>query len=1075
MYKSCFPFLLAMFLFSLSPAAASDENETESEKEKWDVNQPGYSVASKSVDLDLTRGTWMSLDVSPDGKTIVFDLLGNLYEIPIDGGDARPLTQGLAWDIQPRFSPDGQTLAFISDRAGGDNIWLMDRDSRDFRQLSFEDFRLLNNPTWSPDGEYVAARKHFTTSRSLGTGEIWLWHADGGEGARGVQVVEKVSPTFQKELGEPHFAPDGKSIYFTQNVTPGNMFIYHQDTNQEIFRIRQVDLETGEINDVVGGPGGAVRPTPSPDGQKLAFVKRVRGDTQLFVRDLATGEQRSLVAGLDPDMQETWGVHGLYPNMDWLPDSESIVYWASGQIWRVDVDSGERQTIAFRVRDSREVYPAPRPRVQVDADAFETQMVRFATRSPDGAAVVFESLGHLYIKEGSHDPRRLTRNDQGFEFFPAWSPDSRHVYYVHWQDQQLGSIRRVSLRGGVSRDVLSAPGHYVELDVSADGDHLLYRKMKGGSLRRPDHDVDPGIYLLDLEGDSAPVRLRDKGHDAHFVKDRIYFTYRARPTGRNADTSKTQLQVMNYAGHEVRDVAVSELGTVFRVSPDGRHVAFQENYHVHLAPLPSTGRELELGPEITSLPVRQVSDIVGSYPGWVGNTLSWSEGPALNSLEVTDALDPMAEVAPEKTDLSQRVATDRPSGMVALINVRIVTMNQSREVIENGIVIVDGHRIETVGSVDEVVVPDEAAVIDAAGKTLLPGLIDAHAHGAYGSNDIIPENNWDSLAHLALGVTTQHNPSSLSSLVFAAAEYQRSGRILSSRLYSTGEIVYGAKGIRWAPVESLDDALTHVQRLKSQGAISIKNYNQPNRYQRQMVIEAARQEGMHVVAEGGSLYHMDMNLIVDGSSGIEHNVPALNLYDDVISLWRESDAGYTPTLVVTYGGLTSEDYYYAKYDVWRHPILSHFVPPEVLQPRSVRRLKAPESDYRDDDAAATARLLMNEGVIVNIGAHGQREGLASHWEMWSFVRGGMTPVEAIAAATINPATYLGMNEELGSIEPGKLADLVLLSSNPLINIEHSDDISHVMLNGRLYEAATLDEVVTGDREGPVFWWHEESP
>jgi imidazolonepropionase-like amidohydrolase len=327
------------------------------------------------------------------------------------------------------------------------------------------------------------------------------------------------------------------------------------------------------------------------------------------------------------------------------------------------------------------------------------------------------------------------------------------------------------------------------------------------------------------------------------------------------------------------------------------------------------------------------------------------------------------------------------------------------------------------------------------------------------------------LAHLGLGVTTVHNPSSRAAQVFPAAEYQRAGVTLGPRIFSTGEIIYGAKSTGFDPIESLDDAKAVVARLKAQGAISVKNYNQPRRAQRQMVIEAARDAGMLVVAEGGSLYNLDMNLVADGSTGIEHNIPTLNIYDDVRDFWSQTDVGYTPTLVVTYGGLTSEDRFYRDTEVWKHPLLAQFVPPTVLQPRSVRRVTSPEPDFRDDDAAAAAKELMELGVIVNTGAHGQREGLATHWEMWSFAEGGMSPMQMLSTATINPAKYLGMDSDLGSIEKGKLADLQIVDGNPLKNVKVTDQITHVMLNGRLYRASDLGEEVTGDSEAPTLWWH----
>ena len=252
--------------------------------------------------------------------------------------------------------------------------------------------------------------------------------------------------------------------------------------------------------------------------------------------------------------------------------------------------------------------------------------------------------------------------------------------------------------------------------------------------------------------------------------------------------------------------------------------------------------------------------------------------------------------------------------------------------------------------------------------------------------------------------------------------------------------------------------------------MSVKNYNQPRRSQRQQVAVAAREENMLVVPEGGSLFHMDLSMVADGNSSVEHNLPQSMLYDDVLQFWGQTEVAYTPTLVVTYGGLAAETWWYQETDVWRHPILSNFVPPHILRPRSVRRLKAPESEYHHAQSAATAKLLADEGILVSIGAHGQREGLASHWEIWSFVQGGMTPLEALRAATASPARALGFDRDLGTLEEGKLADLVVIDADLPGDIFQSDKVSMVMLNGRLYDAATLHERVTGDRKTRPFFW-----
>jgi imidazolonepropionase-like amidohydrolase/Tol biopolymer transport system component len=1077
--------LLALLVFGCGfagPAHSAEEPDHEPSQQDrptstWDVSSP--PGARQSIPIDVRSGTWMSVDVSPDGQSLAFDLLGDIYLLPIAGGTARSLTSGLPWNKQPRFSPDGSQIAFTSDRAGGDNLWVMDADGANPRQVTREDFRLLNNPVWHPDGRFLAARKHFTTWRSLGTGEVWTYSVDGGDG---VQLVERPSPQFQKELGEPAFSPDGRYLYFTQNITAGPIFEYAQDSNREVFQIRRQNLATGEIEPFITGPGGAVRPTPSPDGRYLAFVRRVRGngtlDTALFLKDLRSGEERLLYDALERDMQETWSVHGVYPNMAWTPDSASIVFWAGGGIRRIDLASGTVGDIPFHVQDQRETVTPPRFAVEVAPDEVEARMARFATVSPDGRRAVFEAFGRLWVKDlTSGATRRLTRDQApAFELFPAWSRDGRRLAFVRWTDAGLGHIHLVDGAGGRSQAVTRDPGHYRLPQFSPDGASLVFERGTGNALTSPLWIVAPGIYRMPAAGGTM-VRIDEAGRDPHFgaAGDRIYFN---RPAENDDNGRARELVSVDWNGADPRVHARARYATRMTVSPSGRWLAFRENFHVYVLPMPPGGA-VDVSRETKAVPLRRVTEVGGEFLNWsTGDALTWTVGPALHAVDVArlpavPADDPAAR-PPGNTaiaDLAVRQPADRPSGTLALVGARIVTMDDDDRVIEQAVVVVRDNRIIAAGPLGDVEIPGDAQTIDVTGRTILPGLIDVHAHGVQGIGNLIPQQNWLALAHLAFGVTTVHDPANRASEIFAAAEYQRAGTILAPRLFSTGEILYGALSDGYVHIATLDDARAHVRRLKAQGAIAVKNYNQPRREQRQMVVAAAREAGLMVVAEGGSLYHMDMNLIADGNTGIEHNVPGERFYDDVLQFWPATGVGYTPTLVVTYGGIWGEDWFYQHDDVWRHPLLSRFVPPTVLQPRSVRRQMAPDSDYQAwRDSAANAKRLMERGVLVNIGAHGQREGLAAHWEIRGFVRGGMTPLQALKTATINPARYLGMDGDIGSIEAGKLADLLIVDGNPLDDIEVTDKVAYVVLNGRVYEGGTLAETVTGTRRLAPFYW-----
>ena len=539
--------------------------------------------------------------------------------------------------------------------------------------------------------------------------------------------------------------------------------------------------------------------------------------------------------------------------------------------------------------------------------------------------------------------------------------------------------------------------------------------------------------------------------------------------------TELELYSVDLKGRDERTLLKGDKVTEYQLSPDGKWIGYTHQNNAFVAPFLSTGLQQELDIEDSGLPVAQVSKRAGEYLTWSSGSdrLSWSHGATVFSRELNqafsflaDAPDELPEPVSEGLNLGFSQIADKPSSTIALVGGQVVTMrdaDNAQEVISNGVVVVQDNRIVAVGKVGEVSIPADAQIIDVSGKTLTPGLIDGHAHGSQATEEIIPQQNWKNLSSLAFGVTTIHDPSNDSSEIFAASEMQRSGQILGPRIFSTGTIVYGANSpTAHARINSYEDAFFHLQRLKDMGAVSVKSYNQPRREQRQQVLKAARDLELMVVPEGGGKLYQNMSMIADGHTTLEHSLNIATGYSDLTQFWSQTEMAYNPTLVVAYGGLEGEKYWYDRTNVWENTRLTRYVPRYIVEPRSIRRATAPDDHYNHIKVAAYAKTLRDAGVRVLIGAHGQREGLAAHWEMWMLNQGGFTPWEALRAATHDPSVALGMRDDLGSIEVGKLADIVIMDGEVLNNIRRSEMITHTMINGRLYDVSNMSEIGSGN-------------
>jgi imidazolonepropionase-like amidohydrolase/Tol biopolymer transport system component len=1059
------------------------------DKPKWDVNNPTETgkVPYADVAFTTTEGTWMCLDVSPDGKTIVFDLLGDIYTMPFTGGTADCIRQGLAWEVQPRFSPDGKKISFTSDAGGGDNIWVMDTDGKNAKQVTKEPFRLLNNAEWI-DNEYLVARKHFTSQRSLGAGELWMYHRSGGEG---LQLTKRKND--QQDVNEPSVSPDGRYIYYSEDMYGGGFFQYNKNPGTQIFAIRRYDREEGKVETITGGSGGACRPQVSPDGKTLAFVRRDGTKSVLCIQNLATGQEYPVYDGLDKDQQEAWTVFGCYPGFAWTPDGSSMLIWAGGKIKKIG--KGGATDIPFSCAVKTKVAETLKFEHNVFEPEFTARAIRHAVTSPDGKTLIFNAAGQLYQKnlpngkvepltDGTYFSRDESAQVKYVESEPAFSSNGQ-LAYVIWNDEYQGKIvwNPADKKMGKSHTFGRDGGIFRTPAFSPDGKQIVFRLQEGDDEMGPAMTDKPGIYLMETSLDAEPRFVGNLGENPRFSPDgqRILVQYGGALFG----ALDKGLKSYDLSGKDEKVLVKSKYGHSFTVSPDGKWLAFIELHKTYICQFPQTGKTLDLSADTKSVPLTCVSRDAGYNLHWSGDSkkLHYTLGDEYFTIDLKDrfaylpgAPDSLPALPDAGLKIGLTLQSDLPEGTIIFENARIVTMNGD-QVIENGAITVFQNKIEAVESMEayrsrRVKRAAPVKIVDCRGKTIMPGIVDVHAHPGNFRYGLNPQKQWEYYAQLAYGVTTQHDPSVNSEMAFSHAEMIRSGRMVGPRSYSTGTIIYGADGDFKAPINSFEDARSALRRTKAWGAFSIKSYNQPRRDQRQQVIAAARELGMLVVPEGGSFFHHNLSQVVDGHTGVEHNIPIAPLYNDVVSLWSKTGAHNTPTLIVNYGGLNGEYQWYQNSEVWKKKRLLSFTPKHILDERSRHRTMVPEEEYQNGHilVSKSCKKLQDAGVNINLGAHGQLNGLGAHWELWMLQQGGMSNLQALRCATLNGAKYLGLDKEIGSLEVGKLADLIVLDQNPLDDIKNTESVKYVMVNGRLYESETMHEIGNRPQERSRFWF-----
>ncbi len=1043
----------------------------------WDVTDTGQPYTDAK--FTVTEGTWMGVDVSPDGKTLVFDLLGDIYSIPASGGSATLIHGGPALEFSPRFSPDGSKLLYFSDRKGGDNLWVSNTDGSGVRQITHETTRAMTTLTWGPQGRYVAATKfHPFAGGKFKASEIWLYHLDGGKGRVLVSTPKNNMP-----VDEPAFSHDGRYLYYTENITPNSVSVTFVNALQPIFSIKRRDLTDGRVEEVVSGFGGATTAQISPDDRRIAFVRRVKDKTVLFVYDTRTGEQRPVFDGLDRGLHGSYIPHSgsYYPQYAWFPDSRHVAIWARGKIYKIDMDTQAREEIPFRVTAEHRITIAPRFEHSLAPERFTVRAIQQAVQGPDGKSVIFSALGHLWrqsLPDGK--PQRLTQG-KAFEFEPSFSRDGTSLVYVSWDDEKGGALNLMSLKSRHVRTLLKGTGIIRQPSFSPDGKQVTYWLQPGTIHLGGYRAINPGIYWLSIADGrpnyvgAIPVRGSADTHPQFSPDGRIYYV------------AQNTIESVNPDGLDKRHHMSAHGMSELRLSPDLNWLAYKKDSQYYVMPYRETGAAIQLTKAGEEFPTAQLTEIQGFEIAWTADSsrLTWLQGPTLYSAAIAARSSAATKPAVTESSIVLEAQSDKPQGVVAFTNGRIITL-RGEEIIERGTVVVDGNRIVAVGPVDRVPIPKGAKVIDVASKTLMPGLVDMHGH--MWPTNLLPQKQPNLYAALAFGVTTNFDPSSEDLPGYATTELLLAGVTVGPRYISSGEPVYGlsdAGGV----VHSIEDARKVIAYKKAGGGVIIKSYGQPMRSQRQQLIKAAREAGVMVTPEGESRFYHNLTMILDGHVSIEHNIPLANYYDDLVQLITRGSTSLTPTLVVTLGDVFGENYFYQTTRPWDDPKVKIYVqrtssmfnplggaqeaPPYV---RGMTGLRQAEELW-DMGVRSVARALKkvdDAGGVVNIAAHGNLQGLGTHWEMWALAEGGMSNLHVLRAGTLNGAKTIGLDKQIGTLEAGKLADLLVLDANPLDNIRNTNTVRYTMVNGRLYDALTMNEIGNYDRPRTKFFWELEN-
>jgi len=1072
----------------LAPALLSLALLTASEAALAQTTAPVLPLQpTRKIAFDTDEATWVSLDIAPDGRTILFDILGDLYAMPASGGVARAIATGMPFEGQPAYSPDGSLVAFTSDRSGSENIWVCRPDGSGMRQISANvGPNEYVSPTWSADGRAIYASLYRSDRNAI---ELWRFDADGAG-----KPAELTGGDYSA-LGAKA-STDGRFLYFAAHE--GSVF--EDDVTLPLWSIRRLDLKTSALETVVTNQGSAMRPLLSPDGRLLAYAVRLSGQTALRLRDLTTGADRLLAWPIQRDVQEALPTRDLVPGYAFTPDGKAIVMVYGGKFHRIDAASGATSVIPFSAHVDLDVGPFLRQRLTTDAGPVRARLIQAPVQSPDGRRVVFSALTHLYVMEltAGTPPHRLTA-DETPSYQPAWSPDGRTVVYVSWTSHG-GQLWTMPADGSAAPEQLTdAAAYYTNPVFSPDGRQVLVlRSSAYDRLHMAQEPLFTGRSFGGLR-QAELIALPSGGGAARVITSGLLsgdpqFTTQSGRVFLNTDKG---LESVALDGSGDRRVAAAVVGLPYyfldhptapddlKVSPDGKWLLAQDNQQLHLLAMPApNAATTPIDLTTPTVPHRKLTSVGADFFGWAdgGRTIAWAVGSTFYRRPLAQvALDPPGQPtrgdrpAPgqagvEAFEAKVEVPRDTPHDALVLRGATVISMKGDEVVPDADLVIAD-NRISALGPRGSVAIPPGAAIRDVSGRFITPGFVDVHDHFGEVRRGLLDTDDWAMRTTLAYGVTTSFDPSTLSIDMLAYQDLLDAGAMLGPRLYSTATAVFSFNDFQ--SLQETRDVLTRYTDFYR--THNLKEYRTGDRRVRQWVAMASAELGLMPTTEGAVDMKLDLTQVQDGYSGNEHSLSAVPLYKDVVQLFAQSKVSYDLTLEISHGGPPAAESFIAATRPLEDSKVLHFYPHYIAEKLFSRvHWVDPQEKVYPQTAASIAKI-QRAGGVVGIGSHGNYPGVGYDWELQAMASGGMTPREVLKAATMGSAETIGRSGEIGSLEPGKFADLVILARDPLADVANDASVVQVMKNGRIYDAATLDEIWPRQRPAPTPWFASDEP